>query len=278
MKILDFRIRPPLLGFLKMAMFDKGERRDRFTRQIGFSPSPSAQQHSMPMLLDDIKAAGVVRAVMSARVSDVLGTVSNEDVLTICKQYPDLFIGVAAVNPTTRRQAVKEIDGAIEAGFSAIAMEPGAYPVPLYADDRKLYPIYGHLEDRGVPMLLTTGGNAGPDLSYTLPVQVDRIAGDFPSLKIVLVHGNWPWVHEILHVAFRRPNVYVSPDMYLPMHGMDDYVKAADTWLADRFIYGSSYPFASVKDYAAWFMKLPIRPESMERILYRNAADLLGLE
>ena len=77
MKILDFRIRPPLLGFLKMAMFDKGERRDRFTRQIGFAPSPSAQQLSMPMLLDDIKAAGVVRAVMSARVSDVLGTVSR---------------------------------------------------------------------------------------------------------------------------------------------------------------------------------------------------------
>ena len=83
---------------------------------------------------------------------------------------------------------------------------------------------------------------------------------------------------RILHVAFRRPNLYVSPDMYLPsMPGMDDNVKAADGFLADRFLYASSFPFCGIKEYAAWFLRLPIRPASMEKVLYQNAARLLGL-
>ena len=58
-------------------------------------------------------------------------------------------------------------------------------------------------------------------------------SADFPDLRIVVSHGNWPWVSEILHVAFRRPNVYLSPDMYLyNMPGMDDYLRAANGFLA----------------------------------------------
>jgi predicted TIM-barrel fold metal-dependent hydrolase len=83
----------------------------------------------------------------------------------------------------------------------------------------------------------------------------------------------------VLHIAFRRPNIYLSPDQYLAnMPGMDDYVRAADGFLADRFLYASSYPFTPVKDYAAWFKALPIRPESMEKVLWRNAAALLKLD
>src|SRR4029078_11487138 len=104
------------------------------------------------------------------------------------------------------------------------------------------------------------GGNPGAELSYTDPVTVDRVAAGFPHLKIVLSHGNWPWVDQILHLDFRRAHVYVSPDMYVfDLPGSDDYVKAADTYLADQFIYASAYPFTPLRDYAGRFLKLPIR-------------------
>ena len=279
MKIIDFRVRPPLKGFLKMAMYANAPRRDRFTRQLGLEPAPSAQKRSMSMLLKEMKQSGVTRGVITARISDVLGTVSNTDVNAICKAYPKLFIGIAGVNPTSRKAALREIDDAVKAGFRGVTIEPGAYPQPIYADDRRLYPIYGHLEDRNIPVVIMTGGNAGPDLSYSNPIPLDRVAADFPDLKIVISHGNWPWVHEILHVAFRRPNVYLSPDMYLyNMPGMDDYVKAANSWLADRFIYGSAYPLTPLQEYAEWFLRLPLKPDAMERVLYRNAAELLGIK
>jgi uncharacterized protein len=62
------------------------------------------------------------------------------------------------------------------------------------------------------------------------------------------------------------------------MAGMDDYVRAADGFLADRFLYASSYPFTPVKEYAEWFRTLSIRQESMEKLLYRNAARLLRID
>ena len=215
MKIIDFRVRPPMGGILKTAMYANAPRRDRFIHQLGMKPAPSAQKESVPMLLKEMKAAGVVRGVVMARISDMLGSISNEDVLAICKKYPKQFVGVAGVDPTSRKAAIKQIDDAIKAGCRGVTIEPGAYPVPMYADDRRLYPIYAHLEDRNIPVVIMTGGNAGPDLSYSSPIPLDRVAGDFPTLKIVVSHGNWPWVSEILHVAFRRSNIYLSPDMYL---------------------------------------------------------------
>jgi uncharacterized protein len=278
MKIIDFRCRPPLKGFLQTVMYANGERRDRFTRQLGLEPAPSAQQKSLPLLLEEMKAANVVMGVVMARNSNFLGSASNADVAAIVAEHPQRFCGVSAIDPTHRKQAIKQIDDALAAGFRGVTIEPGAYPVPLYADDRTLYPIYAHLEDRNVPTVIMTGGNAGPDLSYSNPIQLDRVAADFPNLRIVVSHGNWPWVSEIIHVAFRRPNVYLSPDMYLyHMPGMDDYLRAANGFLADRFVFATAYPLVPLKEYAQWFVTLPLKPENMEKCVYRNAAALLGI-
>ncbi|HTP96862.1 MAG TPA: amidohydrolase family protein [Burkholderiales bacterium] len=279
MRIIDFRVRPPLRGFLQTAMYANAERRDRFTRQLGLDPAPSASAKSTDLMFEEFDAAGIALGVVTARCSNMLGSTSNEDVAAIVARYPQRLVGIAAVDPTNRKAAIKQIDDALAAGFRGVNIEPGAYPQPLYADDRRLYPIYAHCEDRDVPVVVMTGGNAGPDLSYSFPVPLDRVAGDFPSLRIVISHGGWPWVSEVLHIAFRRPNVYLSPDMYLcNMPGMDDFIKAANGFLADRFIYASAYPLAPLKQYADWFLKLPLNAESMEKALFRNAARLLDLK
>jgi len=279
MKIIDFRVRPPMPGIDNQIFWTNPERRDGFNRKLGFTPAPSASQASLPLLFEEMDAVGVTLGVVIGRVSATLGTTSNDDVAKTVGTHPDRFVGIAGVDPLNRRAAMDEIDRAVSLGLRGVNLEPGTYRIPLHADDRRLYPIYGHCEDRDLPIVLMTGGNPGPDLGYTDPIAVDRVAGDFPKLKIILSHGNWPWVHQILHVAFRRPNVYVSPDMYLfDLPGSDDYVKAADTYLADQFVYASAYPFTPLKDYAERFLRLPIRPESMRKVLYDNAARLLKLQ
>lgn len=278
MKIIDFRVRPPMPGVTNQIFWTNPQRRDGFNRKLGFTPAPSATQASLPLLFEEMDSAGVSMGVVIGRVSATLGTTSNDEIAETVKAYPQRFVGIAGIDPLDRRAAVKEIDRAMSLGLRGVNLEPGTYRIPLYADDRRLYPIYAHCEDRDIPIVLMTGGNPGPDLSYTDPVTVDRVAADFPGLKIVLSHGNWPWVHQILHVAFRRPNVYVSPDMYLfDLPGSEDYIKAADTYLQDQFIYASAYPFTPLKDYAERFKRLPIRPEAMQKIVYDNAARLLKL-
>jgi uncharacterized protein len=279
MPVIDFRLRPPLGGFLDMIMYANAARRDRLTRMHGFEPAPSAQQRSMPLLLKEMDRAGITMGVVVGRLSTAFGSVSNDDVAGIVAAYPGRFVGAASIDPSSRSGALAEISRAVAAGFRIINIEPASYPTPMLADDRRLYPVYAHCEALRVPVIIMAGGSAGPDLGYTEPVHLDRVAADFPSLRIVVSHGGWPWVHQVLHIAYRRPNIYVSPDQYLAnMPGMNDYVSAADGFLSDRFLYGSSYPFTPADKYAEWFRALPIRPESMEKALFRNAAELLGLD
>lgn len=276
--IIDFRIRPPLRGFLDTLMYSAGDRRDGFTRTVGFEPSAAAQSQSMALLLKEMDQAGVDKGVVVGRLAGTLGSVSNDDVAAILSEFPDRFIGAASIDPTHRAAAFATIDNAIKSGFKLINIEPGAYPVPMYADDRKLYPIYGHCEDKGIPIILMVGGTAGPDLSYSDPIRTDRVLADFPRLQVVVAHGAWPWVTQILHVAFRRPNLWLSPDMYFSrMPGWQEYVNAADTFLSERMLYASSFPFCPVLGYKEWFEKLPIQQENLQKVMGNNAKRLLAL-
>lgn len=276
--IIDFRLRPPLGGFLNTLMYSAGERRDGFTRTVGFDPSQAAQQQSMDLLLKEMDETGIDKGVVVGRLAGVLGSVSNDEVLQIVGDYPQRFIGAASIDPTSRVGACRTISEAVAAGFKLINIEPGSYPVPMYADDRRLYPIYGHCEDLKVPVIMMVGGTAGPDLSYSDPIRTDRVLADFPNLQVVVAHGGWPWVTEILHIGFRRQNMYLSPDMYFSrMPGWEEYVKAADTFMADRMLYASSFPFCPVKGYKQWFEQLPIKPDNLQKIMGGNARRLLGL-
>jgi predicted TIM-barrel fold metal-dependent hydrolase len=259
-------------------MYSAGERRDGFTRTVGFEPSPAAQKQSMALLLSEMDQAGVAQGVVVGRLAGVLGSVPNEDVLRIVRDHPARFIGAASIDPTNRREARATIDQALADGLRLVNIEPGSYPEPMYADDRRLYPIYAHCEDRGVPVILMVGGTAGPDLSYSDPIRTDRVLVDFPKLDVVVAHGGWPWVTQILHLAFRRPNLWLSPDMYFSrMPGWEEYVKAADTFLSDRMLYASSFPFTPVRAYKEWFQQLPIRPENLAKVMGGNARRLLKL-
>lgn len=279
--IIDFRLRPPSKGFLDMYLYRNKERTVGMTRQLGLRPAESVLAESMPQCLTEMDGAGIRLGVALGRHSNEttrIAHVSNDDVAQLVRDYPGRFVGIASVDLTEPRGALEELERAIRGlGLRGLSIEPGMVEPPMYADDAKLYPLYEHCADLGVPAVLMSGGNAGPDVSYSLPVALDRVARDFPRLDIVAAHGGWPWVVPTLHVAFRRPNVYVSPDMYLLLPGALDYVQAANTYLQDRFLFGSAYPAASLVDYVDAFAKLPFDANVQPKICRENAARLLGL-
>ncbi len=279
MRVIDFRIRPPFKSFLGTAMYRGAARRDRITRQVGFEPSPAAVQQSVPLLVSEMDAAGIETGVVVGRVSGALGNVDNGEILDFCSCFPGRFVPAAGIAPVPRRAAADAVRDLLAQGFRGLAIEPGGMPEPMHYDDRRLYPFYAACEDLGALLVVMGGGNAGPDVSFTAPEHLDRVLADFPELKIVSAHGNWPWVHQILHVAFRRPNLFLAPDYLMAnMPGMDDYIRAADSFLADQMVFASAFPFAPVKGYADWFRALPIRPDNLERVMGGTARRLLGLE
>lgn len=277
--IIDFRVRPPLGGFLATIMFREKERTMLRTRQLSLEPPPSLLELSVEKLLAEMDAAGVEIGVITGRNTGTgFGTVGNEEVAAIAARYPGRFVACGAVNPVDPA-ALREIDRiAGEWRMPAVSMEPGFAPQPMRANDRRLYPIYARCAERALPVILTLSAMTGPDVGYCLPVNVDQVAHDFPTLTLVIAHACWPWVQPMLGVAFRRSNVYLSPDIYaINLPGRDDFALAARTYLQDRFLFASGYPFAPVGGALEAYRTMGFSGQVAEKIFRKNAAGLLRL-
>ena len=155
----------------------------------------------------------------------------------------------------------------------------------MYADDRRLYPLYEKCQELDLPMSITLSGYlasmVGHDLSYGSPTPVFKVAKDFPKLKIIVSHAAWPNIMPMMEVAFIRENVYVSPDLYMNginTPGAHEYIKAAKFFLGDRLFFGTAYPSRPLKESVDAFLEWDFSAELQEKILYRNAARLLRIE
>ncbi|OGA55021.1 MAG: hypothetical protein A3G24_25875 [Betaproteobacteria bacterium RIFCSPLOWO2_12_FULL_62_13] len=279
--IIDVRFRPPYKGYLRLHVFA----RDPWNRrpgQLGVDPAPSLIKKSVPMALEEMKQAGITKAlVIGRRAQPPFENVPNEDVLDFVREYPDRFFAVPALEPTDRYAALDELESyRTLPEVKAIHMEPGWAARPMYADDANLYPIYERLEKIGMPALISAGGTIGPDFGYVDPVHLHRVAKDFPKLKLIIGHGGWPYVTQALAVAYDCGNVYLSPDMYLNvpnMPGSLEYVRAANYYLRERLIFGTAYPARPMVESIEHFHRLPFEEDVKPLVLYHNAARIFGI-
>jgi uncharacterized protein len=275
---IDMRVRPPAPGFETLGLYWDKSRIIGMTRDTGFEPPPSYVAGSLPDCLAEMTAAGVALGVVTGRLAGRhMGRVSNSAIAELVSRHPDRFIGYGGIDIADVSEARVEIRRILEdARFKGVVVESGCADDPKYADDPSLAPIFGDCEDAATPVLLMAGGNAGPDLTFSHPVQVDRLAARHPKLQIIAAHGSWPWVTEILGVAFRRTNVWVSPDMYLFLPGGQMYVEAANGYLQDRFLFGTAYPALPFEETVERFCRLPFAERVLDKVLFGNAARLLG--
>jgi predicted TIM-barrel fold metal-dependent hydrolase len=279
--IVDMRFRPPYRGFLSLHVFAR-DPYDQRPGQQRVEPAPSLVQKSVPLALEEMDQAGIDRAmVIGRRAHPPFAQVPSEDVISFVAEHPDRFFAVPALEPSDFRAALEELEELrTKPEVKAIHLEPGWAADPMYADDRRLYPIYHRLTEIGLPLLLSAGGTIGPDFSYVDPVRIHRVAKDFPTLTLVLGHGGWPYVNQALAVAYDCANVVLSPDMYMNvpnMPGSLEYVRAANYYLGDRLLFGTAYPARPMVESVEHFHLLPFDAEVKPRVLGLNAARVFGL-
>ena len=218
------------------------------------------------------------RAVIMGRKADEYGSVDNDEIDELARAYPGRFIPFAGVNPNLPGQ-VEEIERVAAMGFRGVGIDAGWLRRPLYHDDPVFDPIYAKCQELGMIVSLTSSFMLGPDLSYSEPCAIQRVAMKYPNMKIVVPHGCWPHVHTALAVAIRCPNVYLMPDCYIYIDGFalsDEYIKAANTYLKYRILYASSYPVRSLSQCLRGWKSRGFTDEALQNTLYDNAARLLG--
>jgi len=227
--------------------------------------------------LSEVKEAGLSHAVVVGRHTPSQH-LPNDLIHNIVSADP-VLLGIGSVDPIVQgeKAALAEAERAIQdLGLKGIDIEPGFGSPPRHPDDPAYFPIYECCASLGVPVFLMSGPTT-PDPRFNDPSGLAIVARRFPTLQIVAYHGYWPNVQQIIGVAFRYENVHLVPDMYLFQPGGQAYVDAVNSFLADQFLFGSSYPFRPIGQTIDDFLKLGFRDAVLERVLADNARRLLRL-
>lgn len=279
---IDARIRPPYREYVSMMNFDPAMK-DSPTRHGVPSPPRSFAERSMDAFMDELDEAGIGKALVMGRHSaPQFGFIPNESLVAMRDEYPDRFWYFGGVGEATVRESVDEVKRCLdEHGFQGIALDPGWLDPPLRVDAPELFPIYALCEERQVPVSVTMSIFLGPNIDYAQPAAVQRVAAAFPNLTIIVVHGAWPWVTQMLSVAFRHRNVWLLPDFYMHIPRMpaaQQFIDAANYYLGERLLYGSAYPARPVGQSLEEFRRLPLDPGVLEKCTNGNVRRLLGQE
>jgi predicted TIM-barrel fold metal-dependent hydrolase len=278
-RIIDARSRPPIEAFLG----DRTYSSNLFgtvanVRARGWDPPASLEHRSLDLFWAETAEAGIDLACLPARVPNRWwGGAGNDPVFAACEDE-DRFLAYAALNPYDDPGAADAVAGLKERGAIGIVVEPGIADEPAYVDDPRIDPLCEACLGADLPLLIMAGGEAGPDLSYCDPVLLDRLAIRHPELQIVNVHGGWPYVQEALGVAFRRKNVWYLGDVYFPnLPGEADIVLAMRTFLQDRFLFSTGYPFCPLNDIVDRYLGFGLPDDVLENVMGGNAARLFGI-
>lgn len=280
--IIDFRIRPPYKSFCGSSLYNKKPLSQDETKlgifDIGKELIPSYAERSIELFMQAMEDSGTTKGILMGRKADNYGDIDNDEIYELTQMHPDKFVPFMGVNPLLDGQ-IEEIEKYAKLNFRGIGIDAGWLRTPLYQDDSLLDPIYAKADELGLIVSITSSFMLGPDMSYSDPDAIQRIAFKYPNLKIVIPHACWPHVNKALALAIRCPNIYLMPDCYMYIPGFplsEEYVNAANTYLKYRILYASSYPVRSLSQSIAGWKARNFTKEALENTLYKNAERLLG--
>jgi predicted TIM-barrel fold metal-dependent hydrolase len=283
--IIDFASRPPLPEFIVQSAHMSNYRRVYSSSEslVGKDVGENALAEYIAMY-DRIGAAHVVIKARNAQ-STMGFKVTNEDVARFCKAHSPRFIGFASVDPHHGADAVTELEYAIrELGLAGLNIQ--GFENKLAINDAKLMPLYSKCEELGVPVNVHCGMNFSTSSSANLghPMALDDVLMRFPRLRVCASPPGWPWITEVIAMAWRHENLWIGLSAVRPKllatanSGYEQLLKYGSSLLKHRIIFGSGYPMIPVERSVAEVAALGLPTDICRAWLGSNAADLLGLQ
>jgi len=281
----------PLLGITSDELYKMKSTLSTFELKKAIKPYlPKIRRLTMSVekFVELLNKMGVEKAVifnLDEETPSGIAGLPNDYYAEIVRQFPDKFIGFAGIDPLKKKKAIQEIKRSYELGLRGIAIRPFMFQIP--PTDKKMYPIYSTCVEFDIPIWFHISINYSTNtMEVERPIYLDVVAQDFPELKIIAGHGGWPWVNEMVAVAWRNPNVYIDIASYLPKYigmqgtGWETLMHFGNSVLQDKILFGSTWLFMgmSIKQLADEVMKLPLKEKVKEKWLYGNAARLLGIK
>ncbi len=281
--IIDFRVVPPFCEY-------EAEEEARKTFLEGYmavyGDTYGSDMHTLSVtiesMLNDMNEAGVDYAVMQGEWE--LGDCAkmNDAVYRLAHTYPAMFpvyfMGLdAGRNENMPKLIEREVT---DRGFSGVNIQSWSTRLPI--NDRTWGPVYGKCQELGIPITIHASINFTVDRPIGLgrPLHISEVAAEFPDLIIVANHAGWPWVTEMVGVAWKHRNVYIDIGAQSPKYiskpgtGWEPLVTYGNSVIQDKVLFATDAmlpPQRVVKE----LMAMPLKDSVKEKWLGVNAQRLI---
>jgi predicted TIM-barrel fold metal-dependent hydrolase len=286
--IIDFSSRPPTAEF-----HPQGKHLDNYRRVYRSSEDavkagvrPVSEDEALAEYLAMYRQLGARAVVLKAR--DLRSTfglhIPNEVVARFCATHGAPFIGFAGVDPHRGADAVSEfVDAITNMGLKGLNVQGFEHKLPI--NDPLLYPLYEKCAELDVPVNIHCGVNFSTHVPMSLgrPELLDQVLIDFPTLRVCASPPGWPWINELIAVAWRHPNLSIGVVAVRPKYlnvahsGYEGLLQYGKTILKDRILFGSGFPMMPVARSIEEIRALPFPEDIADRWLYHNARNFLRL-
>jgi predicted TIM-barrel fold metal-dependent hydrolase len=230
------------------------------------------------------KMAAVVFTV-DAEAATGQPLLSNEEIAEAAAEHPDVLIPFGSIDPARGAAGIRAVRRLVtDHGVRGFKFHPSLQA--FEPNDRRHYALWEELEALGVPALFHTGqtgigsglpGGRGIKLRYSDPMLLDDVAADFPGLTIIMAHPSVPWQDAAISVAQHKANVYIDLSGWSPKYFPPQLVRAANSLLQRKVLFGSDYPLLSPERWIRDFAALDIKDEVRPLIMKENAIRALRL-
>jgi predicted TIM-barrel fold metal-dependent hydrolase len=202
-------------------------------------------------------------------------------VAAVCAQHPDRFSGLAGVDPFRGIQGLRDLDTAVKTyGFVGAHLYPHWFD--LAPDAALYYPYYARCCELDIPIMMQVGQNLIYSrerrlASVAKPITLDRVAIDFPDLKLLGIHIGVPWTDEMIAMAWKHRNVFIGVDAYAPKHWPKQLVRYLDSYGREKVLFGTDWPVVDPERAVREVAELKLRPASLAALLRDNALRVFKL-
>lgn len=180
------------------------------------------------------------------------------------------IIGFGSLHPDYSDFAA-ELDRMVDLGLKGIKFHAELQGFAL--DDPRMWPIYEAIGERLIVMFHV--GDTKSTLSA--PAKVAKVLDAFPKLRVIAAHlggyESWPEAEEYLYGR----DLYIDTSSALWCMSPEEAARIIYAHGVDKVLFGSDYPVSTPKDELARLNQLPLKEEEKRKILWDNAARLLGL-
>ena len=239
-------------------------------------------------LLSLMDREGVEKAALINYVApEVMGftPAANDWVARYVRGHEDRLYAVGSVHPRHTRDAARRHPPPLRDARHPHPQDPSATPgLRGQRLPRRASPAWRRstrvAEELGRPVTIHTGTSIFPGARnrFADPMAVDDVAVDFPKLKIVLAHAGRPlYMETAVFLVRRHPNVHLDLSG-IPPKKLLEYLPRLEE-LSGRCLWGTDYPspgVVSMRQNLEDFLALPLSEAAKERILWGNAAAVIG--